>query len=100
MKKVVLFFSLIFLFFISFLTSDFVIGEAKVSSNGGFEVVVGRDDILPVYYGLGRDENNEIRDVVNFYVEVKGNEDNSNTYKWTHTFCYKLNDDEVCEIDI
>ena len=88
----------LFLCLISFFSDNKV--NAKNSSSSVFDVIVGKENILPVHYSL-EDDNGVIRERVNFAVTLIGKEENGKSYKWEHTLCYKISgQDEMCEIDI
>lgn len=89
------FFGLAFLFFNNLEVC------AKTVSNGIFEVTVGEQDTLPLYYTL-EESDNDVKERVQFNVTLKGISEVSNSYRWEHIFCYKIKgeENEVCEVDL
>ena len=72
--------------------------SAKSSTSGVFEVEVGSEK-LPLYYVLEED-NGEVKEKIQFAVTLKGVSDVSNSYRWEHSLCYKINGSgEICEVD-
>ena len=93
-----LIYSFLFLCLISFFSGSKV--NAKSTSSSVFDVIVGKENILPVHYSL-EDDGGVIRERVNFAVTLIGKEKNGRSYRWEHTLCYKISgQEEMCEVDI
>lgn len=99
MKNIYRMLFICFLFLFALFVDQEVV-SARVSSSPVFEVGVGEEK-LNIYYELVKDEQNVVRERMIFPVSVKGLETTSNSYRWEHTFCYKIEGkEEVCEIDL
>lgn len=101
MKKFIENIFFILFFVVAFLFINNLKVEAKTVSNGVFELTVGEQDLLPLYYIL--EESDEgVKERIQFNVTLKGISEVSNSYRWEHTFCYKIKgeDNEFCEVDI
>jgi len=78
------------------------INQGKVLDELGNEVGVLNDNTITMndssIYTLSEVE---VKERMNFSVDLKGLEETSNMYRWEHTFCYKIKgSSEVCELDI
>lgn len=97
MKKILYVFAFVF---IAFVFGDVRI-EAKVSASDIFEIEVGKEDVLGVYYTLEEDSDKNVKERINFAVTLKGVSNSKNDYRWEHTFCYSINnEEEICEYDL
>ena len=65
--------------------------SAKVSGSDIFEIEVGKEDVLNVYYTLEEDSEKVVRERINFSVALKGVSEVKNNYRWEHTFCFAIN---------
>lgn len=89
----------VFLFLFACLIVNDVSVSAKSSSDSVFEIKVGEEK-LPIYYSLV-DDNGVVKERMNFPVELIGKGEEGNSYRWEHTFCYKIEGyEEICEVDI
>lgn len=99
MKRIVKCLFIIFLFLFAIIAIDNNSVSGKSASSEVFEVVVG-DEKLPVYYELVSSDN-RTKEMLKFHVDLKGMEASGNSYRWEHTFCYKVEKgEEVCEVDL
>lgn len=75
--------------------------DAKISGSEVFEIEVGKEDTLNVYYTLEEDSEKNVNERINFSVVLKGLSETKNDYRWEHTFCYAINGgEEICEYDL